>query len=117
MVGTSLTRLCPPDETERITASASSPANSSSPASRLDLNTRRHSAPSLMSNRLICQARCTAKAASPIQAGQSAPPSRRNDEGSGCRYTHPGYAYVRFTAKATELLRRREMTQCAHERK
>lgn len=58
-----------------ITASASNPANSSRPASRLDLNIRRHSAGSPMSNRLICQARCAANVINPIQAGQRTPPS------------------------------------------
>ena len=39
------------------------------------LEYRRHSAGSLMFNRLICQTRCAAKATSPIQAGQRAPAS------------------------------------------
>jgi hypothetical protein len=75
MVGTSLTLLCPPYEVARITASVSSPANSSRPASRLDLNIRRHSAGSLMLYRMICLTRCAAKPASPIQAGKRAPAS------------------------------------------
>ena len=69
-VGTAQVRLCPAYEVERITASTSNPANSNSPASRLDLNTRRRSAGSLMSSRRICQARCSAKVAKPIHAGQ-----------------------------------------------
>src|SRR4029453_8825778 len=62
-------------QTERITASTSNPAKSNSPASRLDLNIRRHNAGSLMSNRLICQTRCAANAISPIHAAQRAPPN------------------------------------------
>ena len=70
-MGTAQVRLCPPYEVERITASTKKPANSNSPASRLDLNIRRHSAGSLMSNRLICQARCAAKAIRPIDAASA----------------------------------------------
>src|SRR5258706_8386041 len=58
-----------------ITASASNPANSSSPASRLDLKIRRQRAGSLISRLRICQTRCAANAASPIHAGKPAPAS------------------------------------------
>ena len=79
---------------ERANASSTRAANRISPASRFDLNSRRHSAGSSMSRRPICQARCAAKATSPsantmpapalqpASADQHAPPARRTPPAS-----------------------------------
>ncbi len=83
------------------------PANNSSPASRLDLKIRRHSAGSPISSRLICQTRCAANAASPIHAGQprrQAPAPRRSTP-PPARRTRPAPARVRApNSSAVDLI-------------